>query len=159
MRLLISSAFGACTLAASILHSRRFEHSRIMRLNVMRRFMAEKRIRRVAALPQPHRENSQQAEGREQGGPMLVDGLDTIQPFPNHQGIPQRVSPTIGNYYSSSPQQNLKILQQKDLPKLPNSSGQIRQLIFETLVRETGPLSGWQATVEIQERINLILDL
>jgi hypothetical protein len=42
MRLLIHSVFSACTLAASILHSHRLEHSRITRLNVMRRFMAEK---------------------------------------------------------------------------------------------------------------------
>ena len=43
MRLLIVSVFGACTLTASTLHSRRPEHSRIMKLNVMRRSKVEKR--------------------------------------------------------------------------------------------------------------------
>jgi hypothetical protein len=42
MRQLILSAFGAYTLAASILHSRRLEHSRIMKINVIRLSRAEK---------------------------------------------------------------------------------------------------------------------
>jgi hypothetical protein len=38
-------------------------------------------------------------------------------------------------------------------------TGQIQQLIFHSLNQNTAPLSGWQATVLIQERISLIFNM
>jgi hypothetical protein len=42
MRLLMPSVFSACTLTASIFHSRRPEHSKIMELNDVKRSGVEK---------------------------------------------------------------------------------------------------------------------
>jgi hypothetical protein len=36
---------------------------------------------------------------------------------------------------------------------------QIQSIIFNTLNSQTGPLSGWQAGVLIQERISLIFNM
>jgi hypothetical protein len=41
----------------------------------------------------------------------------------------------------------------------PNATGQIQQLIFNTLNSQTGPLSGWQAGVLINERMSLIFNV
>jgi hypothetical protein len=41
----------------------------------------------------------------------------------------------------------------------PGASGQIQAMIFETLNQQTGPLSGWQAGMWIQERMDLIFAL
>ena len=49
--------------------------------------------------------------------------------------------------------------QQQRQQQGPNASGQIQQLIFQTLNQQTGPLSGWQASVQIQERMGLIFNL
>jgi hypothetical protein len=49
--------------------------------------------------------------------------------------------------------------QQQRQQQGPNASGQIQQLIFQTLNQQTGPLSGWQASVPIQERMGLIFNL
>ncbi len=40
-----------------------------------------------------------------------------------------------------------------------NATGQIQQLIYNTLNSQTGPLSGWQAGVLINERIGLIFNM
>jgi hypothetical protein len=117
----------------------------------------------VAAWPQPHQESSQQMEGREQESPIQMDGIDITQPFSNHQAMPQSVPPN-NNIYNSpsnaSIQQNLNIAQQQYPPKIRNAtSSQIRDVIYETLQRETGLLSGWQAEVRIEERVVSILSL
>jgi hypothetical protein len=39
------------------------------------------------------------------------------------------------------------------------SSTQIQELILQALNQQTGPLSGWQASVLIQERMGLIFSL
>jgi len=43
--------------------------------------------------------------------------------------------------------------------KTPNATGQIQQFIFNTVNLNTGPLSGWQAGVLINERMNSIFNL
>jgi hypothetical protein len=55
--------------------------------------------------------------------------------------------------------QQMQQQQQQRQQQGPNASGQIQQLIFQTLNQQTGPLSGWQASVQIQERMGLIFNL
>ncbi|KAH8658773.1 hypothetical protein BGZ60DRAFT_126893 [Tricladium varicosporioides] len=40
-----------------------------------------------------------------------------------------------------------------------NATTQIQQVIFQTVTNQTGPLTGWQANVLIQERISLIFNI
>jgi hypothetical protein len=49
------------------------------------------------------------------------------------------------------------IRQQQQQQQVPTE--QIQQLIFNTLNQQTGPLSGWQAGVLVQQRIGLIFNL
>jgi hypothetical protein len=56
-------------------------------------------------------------------------------------------------------QQQQQQQQQRPPQAQNNASGQIQQLIFQTLNQQTGPLSGWQAGVPIQERMGLIFNL
>lgn len=49
--------------------------------------------------------------------------------------------------------------QQQHQPQAPNATSQIQQLIFNTLNAQTGPLSGWQAGVLINERMGLIFNI
>jgi hypothetical protein len=55
--------------------------------------------------------------------------------------------------------QQMQQQQQQRQQQGPNASGQIQQLIFQTLNQQTGPLNGWQASVQIQERMGLIFNL
>jgi hypothetical protein len=90
-----------------------------------------------------------------------MDGIDITQPFPNHQAMPQSVPPNNNIYHSpsnGSMQQSLNIAQQQYPPKITNAtSSQIQDVIYQTIQRETGLLSGWQAGVQIEERVTLIL--
>ncbi len=56
-------------------------------------------------------------------------------------------------------QQQQQQQQQQRQPQGQNTTGQIQQLIFNTLNSQTGPLSGWQAGVLINERISLIFNV
>lgn len=52
--------------------------------------------------------------------------------------------------------------QQQQRPNQNNNgqpTGQVQQLIFHSLNQNTGQLTGWQATVLIQERIGLIFNM
>lgn len=54
--------------------------------------------------------------------------------------------------------------QQQGQPQRPNqpangATGQIQQMIYQHLSANTGPLTGWQAAVLIQERIGLIFNM
>jgi hypothetical protein len=51
--------------------------------------------------------------------------------------------------------------QQRQQPQRPqgNPSSGIQQLIYQTLNAQTGPLSGWQANVLIQERMSLVFNM
>jgi len=49
--------------------------------------------------------------------------------------------------------------QQQRPPPGSNPSGQIQLLIYNTLSAQTGPLSGWQAQVLINERMSLIFNV
>jgi hypothetical protein len=77
-----------------------------------------KRIRRVAAWPQHHPEDSRQAE--------RFQTERTQMPA-------EKVQPTV--------------------------VGSIQAMVFRTLSQQTGPLSGWQAGMSIQERVALIFNL
>lgn len=53
---------------------------------------------------------------------------------------------------------------QQGQPQRPNqptngATVQIQQMIYHHLTQNTGPLTGWQATVLIQERIGLIFNM
>jgi hypothetical protein len=55
------------------------------------------------------------------------------------------------------PQQQQQRQQQQRPPT--NASTQIQQMIYQTLSAQTGPLSGWQSQILIQERISLIFNM
>lgn len=57
------------------------------------------------------------------------------------------------------PRQMMQQRKQQRQPQALGGPGQIQQLIFQTLNKQTGPLSGWQARVHVQERIGLIFNL
>ncbi|KAG0646689.1 hypothetical protein D0Z07_6279 [Hyphodiscus hymeniophilus] len=49
--------------------------------------------------------------------------------------------------------------QQQQRPPQGNPSSNIQQMIYQTLNSQTGPLTGWQATVLIQERMSLVFNI
>lgn len=58
------------------------------------------------------------------------------------------------------PQQQRQQQGQQQRPNQPSGpTGQIQQMIYHHLNQNTGPLSGWQAGVLIQERISLIFNI
>jgi hypothetical protein len=69
--------------------------------------------------------------------------------FQQHMGGPGQMM------QQRQPQQQ----QQRQPQGQNNATGQIQQLIYNTLNSQTGPLSGWQAGVLINERIGLIFNM
>jgi hypothetical protein len=65
--------------------------------------------------------------------------------FQQHMGGPSQMMP----------QQQQQQRQNQNGP----AAIQIQSIIFNTLNAQTGPLSGWQAGVLIQERISLIFNM
>jgi hypothetical protein len=57
------------------------------------------------------------------------------------------------------PQQQQQQQQQQRQNQNGPAAIQIQSIIFNTLNTQTGPLSGWQAGVLIQERISLIFNM
>jgi hypothetical protein len=64
------------------------------------------------------------------------------------------------NFQQQMGQQRQQQQQQQRPPQGPQGAqGQIQNMIFQTLNQQTGPLSGWQAGMSIQERMALIFNL
>jgi len=72
--------------------------------------------------------------------------------FQQHMGGP-------GQMMQQRQQQQQQQQQQQHQPQASNASSQIQQMIFNTLNAQTGPLSGWQAGVLINERMGLIFNV
>ena len=64
-----------------------------------------------------------------------------------------------GQMMQQRQQQQQQQQQQRPPQGPPSAQGQIQNMIFQTLNQQTGPLSGWQATMSIQERMALIFNL
>lgn len=58
-----------------------------------------------------------------------------------------------------------QMMPQRPQPQRPpqngtsNATNQIQQVIYQTVSSQTGPLTGWQSNVLIQERIGLIFSM
>jgi len=105
-----------------------------------------KRIRRVAAWPQHPPEDSWQAERFQ---------TERAQ-MPAEKSQPEQMG--MGGQMMQQRQQQQQ-QQQRPPQGPPSAQGQIQNMIFQTLNQQTGPLSGWQAGMSIQERMALIFNL
>jgi hypothetical protein len=65
----------------------------------------------------------------------------------------------MGGVGQMMPQQQQQRQQQPQRPPQGNPSSGIQQLIYQTLNKQTGLLSGWQANVLIQERMSLVFNM
>jgi hypothetical protein len=65
----------------------------------------------------------------------------------------------MGGQMMQQRQQQQQQQQQRPPQGPPSAQGQIQNMIYQTLNQQTGPLSGWQAGMSIQERMALIFNL
>jgi hypothetical protein len=65
----------------------------------------------------------------------------------------------MGGQMMQQRQQQQQQQQQRPPQGPPSVQGQIQNMILQTLNQQTGPLSGWQAGMSIQERMVLIFNL
>jgi hypothetical protein len=72
--------------------------------------------------------------------------------FPQHMG-------GAGQMMQQQQRQQQQQQQQQPRPGTNGLSGQIQNHIFQTLNAQTGPLTGWQAQMLLQERISLIMNM